>query len=227
MAKTIAVLSGKGGTGKTTVAVNLAAALHALGENTLLVDANLHNPHVGLSLDAKGYQHTVHDVLANRALFTEAVQYHPSGLKYVPGDAEPKRLSLDHKRFSLFANAADFVVYDGPPGDHHSLLETVDQVLLVTNATYPALNDAANLLAAVRQKYKTLVGVVLNKTLKHGLTEAKVEAFLDTPVIATIPTDERFDKALQQRQPYAFLYPNKPAGKAIAELASRVASKPF
>jgi len=52
MTKFIAVISGKGGVGKTTVAINLALALISVGRRTVVIDADLHTPNVGLHLGA-------------------------------------------------------------------------------------------------------------------------------------------------------------------------------
>ncbi|MBN1275115.1 P-loop NTPase [Candidatus Woesearchaeota archaeon] len=225
MSKTIGILSGKGGTGKTTLAINLAAALHNLGENTLLVDANLDNPHVGTSLGTGHYLHTVHDVLLDRIAATQAVHYHDSGLKIVPGSVTPKR-GLAHEHLNKFSRLADYVLYDGPPGHHDHVLDAAQQVLIVTNPDHHSLADAHRLVNQAQDRQKTLVGVVLNKA-GTGITEAQAETFLGVPIIASIPHDDKVPQALSRKVAYLQAYPKRPAAIAIKELAARIAVKPL
>ena len=50
MTKFIAVVSGKGGVGKTTATINIGQAINLLGKQSILVDANLYTPHLGINL---------------------------------------------------------------------------------------------------------------------------------------------------------------------------------
>ncbi|MBD3209461.1 P-loop NTPase [Candidatus Woesearchaeota archaeon] len=226
MSKHLALLSGKGGTGKTTLAISLAAALHSIGEDTILIDANLHTPHVGFSLGHGHHIDTVHDVLANRLAAVRSIVHRPDSFKYVPGDPHPKELDLDHRRLKKFHGAADHVLYDGPPGDHRHVLAATDQVLIITNPDLPSLVDANRIIAQAEQEQKIIAGVVVNKAAKHSLNQEQVERFLNTPIIAIIPYDERFEHALHKRVPYYDLYPKRPPAAAIKELAGRLAGKP-
>lgn len=225
--KNIAILSGKGGTGKTTLAINLAAALHSLQENTLLVDANLENPHIGVSLGAGLHHHTLHDVLADRIAHTQAVHYHDSGLKVVPGDLKPKNYPLRHERLSAYKQLADVIIYDAPPNNHHHVWHAADQTLIITQPQFPALADAVRIINDARARHKTLTGIVLNKRGKHDLSLADVERYLGLPVVAEIPFDHRFDRALKHRTPYYYAHPNTPAAKTIKQLAARIVAKPL
>ncbi|MDI6798866.1 MAG: P-loop NTPase, partial [Candidatus Aenigmarchaeota archaeon] len=63
MTRIISVIGGKGGTGKTTIASNLSAALSELGQEVIAVDANLTTPNLGLHLGLLLVPNTLHDVL--------------------------------------------------------------------------------------------------------------------------------------------------------------------
>jgi septum site-determining protein MinD len=226
MGKTIAILSGKGGTGKTTLAINLAAALHGLGENTILVDANLTQPHVGISLGTGRHLDTLHDVMENRIAPMQAVNYHQTGLLFVPGNLHPSTI-LDLEKLKAYKPLADVVLFDGPPGDHSHALAAADQVLIITTPHPTALADASRTMNEATRKGKTMVGVVLNRRGRFGLSDEQVERYLSVPTIATIPHDDRIEQATLDRVPYLLRYPDRPAAKAIAELASRISGRPL
>ncbi len=225
MQRSIAIISGKGGTGKTTLAINLALALQRLKENTLLVDANLKNPHVGLSLGDGIYRHTIHDVMEGRIAFTQAVQYHSSGIKFVPGALNVKE---PENKFHLrkFSKSANWVLFDSPPGNAEHVLNHTDQVMIVTNPQIPALTDTYRLLQEAKEKQKIVAGVIVNNVGRHDLKTDEIEKFLGQSVAAVIPKDEYFDKALVEQEPFIKLYPTRPASYAIRELAARLANKP-
>ena len=189
MAKSIGIISGKGGVGKTTLAVNLAAAFHALGENTLLVDANLTNPHVGLSLGPSIYPHTVHDVLRGLIDHASAVHLHESGLKIVPGSRKAPITGLDLRKLAHYNKQADIVVYDAPPANHEHVLDAADQFLIVTNPQPTALADAKRLIDELQTRQKIIAGVIVNKHAKHPRNVETVEKSLGMPVVGTIPFD--------------------------------------
>ena len=226
MTKSIGIVSGKGGVGKTTLAVNLAVAFHQLGENTLLVDANLTNPHVGLSLGSGQYPHTLHDVLRGATDHASAVQLHNSGLKIVPGDRKAKQTGLKLELLSRYNHHANVVVYDAPPSVHEHVLNTADQFLIVTNPQPTALADARRLIGELQDRQKIIAGVILNKHAKHPKGITTVERALGMPVVGVIPFDNKFEVATSKRAPYLQLYAKRNAAKAINELASRLLCKP-
>lgn len=225
MHKSIGIISGKGGVGKTTIAINLAAALHALGENTLLVDANLHAPHIAHHLGHNAYINSVHDVLRGTIAPAHAIHFHDSGLKIVPGDKFTRTID-DTSRLSSFNNAANYVLYDASPGDHQHVLDAVDQVLIVTNPELPALADARRAILQAQEQNKIIAGVILNKADKKTDLNA-LENGLGFPIITTIERDQKFDRALQDRMIYYQIFPKEQATKAMTELAARLSNRPL
>ena len=84
MTKFIGIASGKGGVGKTTIAINTAISILNFERGITLLDANLSTPHVSIHLGAPLSPITVHDVLKGRNSITEATYIHPSGLRIIP-----------------------------------------------------------------------------------------------------------------------------------------------
>ena len=102
MAVSIAVASGKGGVGKTSIAVNLALSLTRTGGRVALLDADfgLANSHILLGVNPKK---TVQDFLENKATLSEIVSKGPLGLKFISGGSGlTDMLNIDKaSRYSL------------------------------------------------------------------------------------------------------------------------------
>ena len=81
MTKFIAIMAGKGGTGKTTTSVNLGAALSYFGKDVVIVDANLTTPNVGIHLGVPVVPIHLHHVLQGKNKINEAIYIHPAGPK--------------------------------------------------------------------------------------------------------------------------------------------------
>ncbi len=226
MSRSFAVLSTKGGTGKTTFALNLALALHNIGENSLLVDADIINPSVVFHLPEEHYVFTLNDVLSRRVSFSLAVNLHSSGLKLVPALPSINTFDLDASDvFLKYARAADFVIFDSHSHAVDFVEPAFDQFFIVTNAQLPALSSAYSLIK--RFNHKLLAGVILNKVSKHDLSVEQVESFLGVPVVASFPYDDSFNKALSERVPFIKLFPNHKITKSFYELAFRISNRPF
>ena len=93
MAKIYAIISGKGGVGKTTTAINLGTSLNKLGEDVIIVDANLTTPNVGIHLGAPIVPTTLNQVLNNKAKIEDAIYEHESGTKIMPASLSLKEAS--------------------------------------------------------------------------------------------------------------------------------------
>ena len=153
MSKLITVTSGKGGVGKTTTAINLAAALNGFGKDVVILDANLTTPNVGLHLGAPIVPVSLNHVLSGKAKVSDAMYEHDSGTKIVPS-------SLSYRDLKDFGSnggdklkgvgkklkkMADIVIYDsaaGLGGEATSAIESSDELILVTNPEIPAVTDA-------------------------------------------------------------------------------------
>src|SRR3989344_437446 len=99
MAKIITIASGKGGVGKTTTAINLAAALNSFGKDVIIVDANLTTPNVGLHFGAPIVPISLNHVLSGKAKVIDALYEHKSGTKIMPSSLSVKELkNLNHGR---------------------------------------------------------------------------------------------------------------------------------
>jgi len=233
MTRIIGVTSGKGGVGKTTTAVNLGAALTALGRSVILVDANLTTPNVGIHLGVLPSV-SLHDVLQGDAYITEAIAIHPpTGLRVVPAGLSVQNITKAN--YNLLDDAiaellgySDFVIVDSPAGleeGSRRVIEACDEVIIVTNPRLPDVTDALRARKIAEYAASHVLGVVLNKYrgLKHELTPAEVEQMLEAPVIVQIPEDDKVYEAVGVKNPVVNYAPACPASNEWNRLAHLIA----
>lgn len=237
MTKFIAILSGKGGVGKTTSAVNLGLAMAKQGQKVVVLDGNLSSPNLSIHLGSTYYPVTIHDVMQDKSHIRNAVYRHPTGLKIIPADVSIEAMKLvDFDKLNQNIQdlhlETDYLLIDGSPGlgrETTKLLEMADEVIIITNPDEAAVLDAKRLVEFAKYFKKTITGVVVTKIRKrlHHKKIDEIEKYLETPIIAKIPHDHKFEKALHQRTPYLHIYPRKKASKEYHKLAGKITGRIF
>ncbi|MHC4480811.1 MAG: AAA family ATPase, partial [Planctomycetota bacterium] len=150
--RVLAVTSGKGGVGKTNLAVNLALSLRLFDVKVLLLDADmgLGNVDILLGLDVRA---TLRDALLGGRPLEHIVVDGPRGLKILPGSSGVEEMvRLSDEELSAFLEGVerycaqmDFVVVDTAPGISPAVIRCLlaaDEILLVTNPEPTSLTDA-------------------------------------------------------------------------------------
>lgn len=167
---TVAVSSGKGGVGKSTVAVNLALALHQSGVSTGLVDVDVYGPDVPLMMGAKGRP----GMFDNRIIPVEVhgVKIMSIGLLVDEKEALVWRGPMIHSAVQQFLRdvawgALDYLVFDMPPGTGDAQLSLsqiipLSGVVMVTTPQDVALLDVRKGMAMFRKLNVPILGVVEN-----------------------------------------------------------------
>ena len=164
MGKIIAVVNQKGGVGKTTTAVNLTAALHALGKKVLLCDFDPQaNATSGLGLDKRKIKHSVYDVTINNLPAEQAI------IQTKFGDVLPSSADLAGAGVELIATEAreqqlgkalkevkdqyDVIFIDCPPSLELLTLNglcAADSILVPVQCEYYALEGLSDLMSTLR-----------------------------------------------------------------------------
>ncbi len=229
--KFILFASGKGGTGKTTTAINIGCALTNFGKDVVLVDANLSTPHVGIMLGSPRLRNTLNKALAGSRDIRKSAYVHPSGLKIVPASIE--RGEFDDESVAKLKNVlvelagtAEIVLLDAPAGltpEFTHLLRASDELIIVTNPELPAMSDALRLSQLAKEHDIPVLGVILNKqNLLHSLTPQNVQSFLEQPLLGMVPLDKSVNSALLNKQPVVYMHPDSPAAVNFKRIAAKM-----
>lgn len=233
MVKLLSIISGKGGVGKTTTAINLGVALNSLGKEVIIVDANLTTPNVGLHLGAPIVPVNLNHVLLGKAKVSDAIYEHDSGTKIIPSSLSVKELRrLNHKKLKEVGKSlrrlADFVIYDAAAGlgeEAVSSIEAADQLVIVTNPEIPAVTDALKTAKLAEEMGKEIVGVVVTR-VKGSKTEmplSNIHEMLDLPILGVVPEDRHMQLALTMKDAIVHTHPGSKAARAYKRIAAKLA----
>lgn len=234
MARIIGLMSGKGGVGKTTTAINLGYAIHKLGAEVIVVEGSLTNPNLSHYLGNTYFPVTLHEVMQKHNNIHDAVYEHECGLKIIPANTSIDALKLiDYDEFRKNLQdlhlVADFIIIDGSSGlgrQSEAIIDMSEEVLVLTNPLRPTLHDSKRVLQFIKKRKKPVSGVVVNKHTKDFVLE-DIEDFLDHIVLHTISTDSRFDDSIHKKAPFTHIYPNRRASVEYDELAKKITGKMY
>ncbi len=232
MARSIVIISGKGGVGKTTTAINLGATLNKLKKEVIIVDANLNTPNIGVHLGAPIVPITLNHVLKGKADVEEAIYEHSSGTKIVPSSLSVKELTkFNSKKLPELAKQlktmADFVIFDSAAGFGEEAIEVInaaDEIIIITNPEMPAVTDALKAVKVAKNMGKEVKGVIVtrHKGAKYEMPLSSIKSMLEAPIIGVIPEDDKVKKALTKRDALVHTYPNSKSSRKYHEIAGKV-----
>lgn len=230
MTRTIGVVSGKGGVGKTTIVANVGAALaHRFKKDVTIVDCNLTAAHLGLLIGMNYHPITLNHVLRNQKHISEAIYDHPSGMKVIPAslhleDLIKADISKIERHLKKLEGKTDLIFLDSSPGLGKEAVATIkasDEILFVTRPDILSVSDVIRGKEFIDSIKKEHMGVVLNMATggSHELTKKEVEIMTGMPVIAVIPHDKNVSKSLAKKTPVVLDKPNSSSSKQIRKLA--------
>ena len=247
MGKIISVVNQKGGVGKTTTAVNLAAGIGKLGKKVLIVDADPQgNTTSAYGVDKQKLSASVYDLLIGRSKAEAAiVKTAFEGVDIIPcnmnlAGAEVELISIDRREAQLksalvlIKNDYDFIFIDCPPSLGLITINALcasDTVFVPIQCEYFALEGLSQLIGTIRQVKRIynphieIEGILL--TMFDGrlnLTQqvvAEVKKFFPRELYTTvIPRAVRLSEAPSHGKPIQYYDPKNKGGRAYDELAA-------
>jgi flagellar biosynthesis protein FlhG len=244
----VAVVSGKGGVGKSTLALNTSIALNDFGYHVLLIDAdhNLGNLHVMLGATPKM---GLADVLRGERDIEDVLLRPQPCLSFLPGcSGDFDYPSFDERSIHAFLHDVrtmdipqQCVIIDLSAGVAHSIITTclaADEVLVVTNDEPTSVIDAyAVIKMIIQEKSDHPISLLVNSSYTPGESDetarkltAAVQHFLHRSIryLGSVPHDRHLPRAIHAQVPFLRLFPSSAAALSIIAIAKKFAqTAPF
>ena len=205
VARKIVITSGKGGVGKTTVAVNLGRCLAAMGERTVVADCDFGLNNADVVCGAEGrVLFGMTDVIEGRCRARQALLAPDGSANFfllAAGKSYERPLSPQAVRLVLdsLAPRFDYILIDSPAGiedGFHRAASCAEEALLVTTPHISALRDADRVAGILKSYRFSCVGLVVNLARRDRrraefLSAEEIAATLRLPLIAALPEDDK------------------------------------
>lgn len=234
MAKTIGILSLKGGVGKTSIVSSLGDALSNFGKKVLIVDANFSAPNLGIHFNIVDPAITLHHVLSRKANINDAI-YKSKNLDIIPSsifhNLQISPMILKDKISSL-KKKYDFILLDSAPSieeDTLSVINAADSLIFVTTSDHPTLSSTLKSIKIAREKGSQIDGIILNKILNKDfeISPENIEETTGIPVLAVIPYNVQVLKAVSEFIPYTSFKPHAEGSTEIKKLAAVLSGEKY
>ena len=241
----IAVGSGKGGVGKSTIAVNLAVALAKCGAKVGLLDADIYGPNVPTMMGVEGLPPTPQNKKIQPAVAYD-VKVMSIGFMVTPGQPLIWRGPMLHSAIKQFLmdvdwGDLDYLIVDLPPGTGDVQLSLVQTVplsggVVVTMPQQVSFDDAARAVSMFKKIDVPVLGVIENMsylemedgTLRRIFGEGggeKLAQMAGAPLLSNIPIDENIRVGGDQGAPVVVTEPESTGAKSIEALAQSIAAR--
>lgn len=250
LARVVTVTSGKGGVGKSSIAVNLAVQMKRLGKRVVVFDADFGLANVEVMLGVRP-QFNLADLMFRGKTLAEIITEGPEGIGFISGGSGIQELARMTREQVIYLtqklveldSVADIILIDTGAGIADTVLEFVaasSEVLLVATPEPTSITDAYALLKTLNRRadfsrestsIKMIANRIKNEAEGRNLYDKMsliVNKFLNIQpeFMGMIPQDDAVSKAVMQQKPVTLAYPQSSAAKAIQAIAAKLCDDP-
>ena len=239
--RSIAVVSGKGGVGKSNFSTNFASLLVKSGKKVVILDMDIGMGNIHI-LIGKTVQASLTDYLEGN-ISLEGVMYEgPNGLQYISGGSgmtsivewSPSMFNKLIEAFQTLQKQFDYILFDmgaGATSWSLQLLTSVDEIIVISTAEPTSIMDAYSMMKYIHLKdaektFYLLCNRVFNReegeeTLDR--LQSVMQRFLNKEVIklGSLPEDPVVRKSVREQVPFTTLYPEAPISKTMQNIVLR------
>ena len=246
LARVITVTSGKGGVGKSNVAINLAIQLKKMGQRVIILDADFGLANIEIMFGTVP-KHNLCDLIYQGKNIKDIITWGPMEVGFISGGSgisDMYNLSKDYL-LSIILNLAeldamaDTIIVDTSAGISSAVLEFLvasSEVILVTTPEPTSITDSYSLLKALVQHPRFSLEETSIKGLSNrvqSVTEgqqlfnkvnAVVQRYLKIPMdyLGAIPFDTQLQLSVMQQMPVSILYPNAKSVRAFEQVTAQL-----
>jgi len=245
-ARVLTVTSGKGGVGKSNVAINLAVQFKKQGKRVIILDADFGLANIEIMFGAIPRYH-LGDLIKKGRPLNEIITWGPMGIGFISGGSGilgMSNLKQDELRQIISSlneldDLADIVIIDTGAGISDAVMEFLlasAEVILVTTLEPTSITDAYSLVKALSshsrfKKNHTCMNVIINRAANEGDGKSLADKLntvvsrylnLELSYLGTIPQDAWLERAIMQQMPVSMHYPTARSSRAFELIAHRL-----
>lgn len=241
LGRSIAVVSGKGGVGKSNFSTNFATTLARKGKKVVLVDMDIGMGNIHI-LIGNSVSYSLRDYLQGNKLLDEVIFEGPSGIQYISGGSGMSSLlEWSEEMFERLIYAFeelqknyDYILFDMGAGITNwslDLLVSVDEIVVISTTEPTSITDAYSMMKYIHLKDKDKRFYLLcNRTFskEEGLEtlnrlKLTMKSFLgkDVIVLGSLPEDPVVRKAVREQVPFSIAYPDALITKTLQLIVAR------
>jgi len=248
LARVITVTSGKGGVGKSNIAINLAIQLRKKGQRVIILDADFGLANIEIMFGAVP-KHNLSDLIYQNKNIREIITWGPMDVGFISGGSGIAALSNLSREYLIYIiqnlaeldAIADVIIIDTGAGISPAVLEFLvasGEVILVTTPEPTSITDSYSLLKALLrhprfQQVDTAIKMLANRV--EGLSEGQtlfnklntvVSRYLKLQLsyLGAIPYDSQLSQAVMQQIPVSIKNPNAKSAQAFQTIATNLMS---
>ncbi|MFP3916205.1 MinD/ParA family protein [Lysinibacillus telephonicus] len=240
LGRSIAVVSGKGGVGKSNFSTNFAIELAKLGKKVVVLDMDIGMGNVHI-LIGKTARFSLMDYLEGSVSLEEAMYEGPYNLQYISGGSglssvvewSKEMFDLLIDAFEELQKSYDYVLFDMGAGAANwsiDLLTSIDEIIVISTAEPTSITDAYSMMKYIHLKdqYKTFYLLCNRAYSKEEGQETLIrlkntmQRFLSKNVnlLGSLPEDPVVRKAVREQVPFSISYPNASISKTLHEIVN-------
>ncbi len=239
MSRFIAIASGKGGVGRTTLTFNLGVAMSLFNRNVVMLDLDLVMANMDVITGLLNPDVTLHDVLAKNKTIDDCVYEIEQGIRVIPTGIHfetlrhinPKYISWN-KILEEISAYGDIFLMDMPAGINSNIFEGLPEnteMIIVTNSTMTSVADALKIRIITNELNINIIGFVLNMWYDDGflLSVNEIESILEVPMIGIIPYDREVERSMALGKSLVEINPSSPTSNAIMQLTAHLLGESY
>ena len=247
MAKTLAILSGKGGVGKSNFSLNFAISLSKLGKKVLLFDMDIGMGNIDI-LFGQHSPYSIVDFFEDGLSLKEIMTTGPEQISVITGGTGLTHLfTLDEDKYARFTEefgslleSYDYILFDMGAGitqDSAKFLLCVDELIIITTPEPTSVMDAYSTMKYIHSVndeipfFLVCNRVFTKKEGKETMTRLQnaLRKFLGAEMVALgyLPDDRSVSKAVSKQIPFVLSYPDAAVSKSLIEIVSRYVNQGF
>lgn len=239
MSRFIALASGKGGVGRTSLTFNLGVALSLFGEEVVMLDMDLMMSNMNVITGLLNPEVTLHDVLMRDKAIQDCVYQVNQGALVIPTGMHFETLKTINPNYVSWkrimeeiSSYGNIFLMDLPSGINSNIFEALPEdteAILVTNSTMPAVADALKIRILLNELNIEILGFILNMWYDDTflLSVSEIESILEVPMISVISYDREMERSIALGSSVMELNPSSPISNEIMQLAADLVGKTY